>query len=83
MIAQLAAAGRCFVFRLNGRAPPPSLSELLGDPNLAKAGVGVATDVERLNKGNQCVVKGELEVRVLAQALELDPGGLAKLCHGA
>eukprot|EP00241_Pyramimonas_parkeae_P015316 CAMPEP_0114285810 /NCGR_PEP_ID=MMETSP0059-20121206/5405_1 /TAXON_ID=36894 /ORGANISM="Pyramimonas parkeae, Strain CCMP726" /LENGTH=555 /DNA_ID=CAMNT_0001406773 /DNA_START=243 /DNA_END=1910 /DNA_ORIENTATION=+ len=80
-LLQLAAAGRCFVFRLNGRAPPPSLSELLGDPNLAKAGVGVATDVERLNKGNQCVVKGELEVRVLAQALELDPGGLAKLCH--
>jgi ribonuclease D len=77
-LIQLAGSQMVYLFQLNSRIPQP-LKELLGDPDVKKAGVALEYDLRQLKAMDEFVPAGFAALEPLARALKIKNQGLRGL----
>lgn len=78
-LLQLAAGDKAFIFRLNKTGLPPSLTALLSDKNILKAGAAIRDDIKSLQKLRRFQPAGFIELQDMVKHYDITDCGLRKL----
>jgi len=85
-LLQLCGADRAYLFRLRGTGVTREMCRLLADPDVIKAGVAVARDIQELQEMNPFTAAGFVDLGDAARRAKLEHHGLrglaALLLHG-
>jgi ribonuclease D len=78
-LLQLSTANQAFLFRLNRIGIPKPILQILSDPKIIKAGVAVRDDIAALNRINDFVPAGFIDLQKLVKDFGIEDSGLKKL----
>ena len=79
-LLQLASENKAFLFRIQKTGLPPSITGLLTDPVLLKAGVAIHDDIKALQKVRHFKPAGFIELQDHARRVGIKDFSLKKLC---
>ena len=78
-LLQLANAGRAYIFQLMKTGMPDTLTDLLSDENILKAGVAIHDDIKALKALSQFVPGGFIDLQNVVGNYGIENKGLKKL----
>ncbi len=78
-LVQLSTADKVFLIRLNKTGLPGRLTRVLGNDNIIKVGVAIKDDIKALQKLNNFIPKGFIELQDYVKDFGIENNGLKKL----